>query len=387
MRPTRNTATAQAGPTGEGDTGGRSHFRPVSPGGWHVGSDRRMHREGWAQAEPGRHAGLLELNDDFSEKLTKILTRRIGDPTLSQQYDLFPENITKEQTMATETKAKALDRLFEDFFRCAFNTFEALEIQYGINGVRDQIFGKDADETEAKKELHGSPAWKTLLALYDYAVNGVEPGIEHEGPRSLVLSASDVLKLASSEDWWPSDEWRNLIAMGDGRFALDEGMPVPLYEVALLANVDVRTVRNAISSGELISFKNEDNGDVYIENAPARRWLHGRRGFKQTVKSEDALDLECIATPAEFGALLKAQRSRTDTAGPDVKPTVSHPSVTTEALSQLEAGIFTLPLDAVLPVSDFYLLDRKEFLRCVMRVFFCEELQLLSDTVSGKTKG
>ena len=44
---------ARSGPTGEGETGGRPHWRPASPVGWHVGSDRRMHREGWAQAEPG----------------------------------------------------------------------------------------------------------------------------------------------------------------------------------------------------------------------------------------------------------------------------------------------------------------------------------------------
>jgi hypothetical protein len=44
---------------------------------------------------------------------------------------------------------------------------------------------------------------------------------------------------------------------------------------------------------------------------------------------------------------------------------------------QLEAGVFALPLDAVFPVADFYQVDRKAFLECVMRVFFYEELRML----------
>jgi hypothetical protein len=289
--------------------------------------------------------------------------------------------------MATEkTKAKAIERLFDDFFNTAQSSFESLEHRYGIGGVMEQLFGKDPTDEEAREKLRNSWAWQTLVAAYEYAVNGIEPDPRFDGPSSLVIDASDVLKLANSENYRVSEEWDAIIAMGDGRFGLDEGNPVLLYKVALLANVDIRTVRNATSSGELVTFKNESDSHVYVENSSARRWLHGRRGFKPTVVSDMTLGMtpERVSTPAEFGAMLVAQRERNAQDNADAGIAVAHPAVSKEALAQLEAGVFSLPLDAVFPVADFYLLDRKKFLQCVMRVFFGEELQMLADAKAGQ---
>lgn len=286
---------------------------------------------------------------------------------------------------AEKTKAKALERLFDDFFRAAQGSFESLEHRYGIHGVMDQIFGKDPTEGEAREKLRNALAWQTLVAAYEYAVNGIEPDARFDDPASLVIDASDVLKLANSENYWVSDEWEDIISMADGRVGLDEGSPFLLYKVALLANVDIRTVRNAASSGELVTFKSEADGHVYVENASARRWLYGRRGFKPTVVSDAALGMtpERVSTPAEFGAMLVSQRERNAQENADANVAVAHPAVTPEALAQLEAGVFNLPLDAVFPVADYYLLDRKKFLQCVMRVFFGEELQMLVDSAAG----
>lgn len=283
--------------------------------------------------------------------------------------------------MAKKNQTNFLEQLFNDFYNAADGTFQALEIQYQVDGVREQIFGTDADETQAKEALRKSHAWKTLVALYEYAANGIEPGRGFEGPSSLVIDGSDVIKLATSENYTPSPTWDDIIAMGDGRFGLDEGNPVLPYKLALLANVDIRTVRNAISAGELISFKSDFDGEVYVENASARRWLHGRRGFKPTVTNQasDGLPIESISTPSEFGALLIAQSKHIGSSGENTKPAISHPAVTQQTISELEAGVFALPLDAVFPIADYYLLDRKKFLKCVMSVFFNEEMRLLSD--------
>ena len=43
-----------------------------------------------------------------------------------------------------------------------------------------------------------------------------------------------------------------------------------------------------------------------------------------------------------------------------------------------------MPLDAVIPVADFYQLDRKAFLNCVMRVFFYEELRMLAPEAAAE---
>lgn len=277
-------------------------------------------------------------------------------------------------------QAKAMERLFDDFYNAASGTFQALEIRYGINGVCKQVFGDDVDDELARENLRKNWAWTTLVAVYDYAIHGIVPDPGHDGESSLVINASDVLKLASSEDYSTSTEWENIIAMGDGRFALDEGSPIPLYKIALLANVDVRTVRNAVSAGELVTFKAAD-GDVFAENASARRWLHGRRGFKPTIVEDESgvLQLERVDTPAMFAALLKEQRKRQNLE--DTTASLpQHPCVTQDRLTELESGVFTLPLDAVFPIADYYLLDRKKFLRCVMRVFFYEEQVMLTDS-------
>lgn len=269
----------------------------------------------------------------------------------------------------------ALDRLFEDFYAAASGTFEALESSYGVQGVCEQIFGKDSDEPARMSHLRSSDVWKRLVSLYEYAVNG----IADDEPTSIVIDGSEILKLASSENFWVSDEWHNIVAMGDSRYALDEGNALHPQQIALLASVDIRTVRNAISAGDLVSFKHEATAELLVESTSARRWLHGRRGFKPTVINDIASDLDKVSTPAEFGALLAAQRGRLGEDGDGVKRAVAHACVTPEKLSELESGIFTLPLDAVTPLADFYLLDRRKLLRCVMRIFFYEEMRLLGE--------
>lgn len=288
--------------------------------------------------------------------------------------------------MATKKfTGKIKDELFDDFFYTAQNSLLALESQYDIEGVCDQVFGKDLEDSEAKENLRNSRAWKTLTRVYDYAVNGIEP--DDDTPDSIVIDGSDVLKLIASENYWTSEAWENIISMGDGRFALDEGSPIDLYKVALLANVDIRTVRNAVSSGDLISFKYGDSSRILIENASARRWLHARRGFKPSVKqfSEEVLQLETIKTPAEFGAFLTKRREHLGLDEQEGKVVILHPGATPQAITQLESGVFFLPLDAVFPVADFFQLDRKTFLQSVMRIFFYEELEMLTeDAESGE---
>lgn len=281
------------------------------------------------------------------------------------------------------TKPHVLDRLFEDFFTCAQGTFESLEVFYDVKGLCAQVFGThegDGRRDKEKEQLRKSSAWALLVELYEYAVNGIEGA--NCDTQALVINGSDIIKMASSENYFPDQEWNDIIAMGDSRYALDNGMPLMLRQLALLANVDIRTVRNAASSGELVTHKSGPGEEPFADNASARRWLHGRRGFKPTVQAEDAkgLQMDEVSMPRDFGRFLAEQRAQLS----DVEATrpVEHPSVTSATLTQLESGICTLPLDAVFPVADYYRLDRKPFLQCVMRVFFGEELRALTETAS-----
>lgn len=278
----------------------------------------------------------------------------------------------------TENKENKIDRkekLFTDFYITTTYALEALERQFNVKDVLSQVLGKDVTEEESKAKLRASRPWATLSTLYDYAVDGVDHG---EEPEDFVIDGSDVLKLVSTENHTPSKEWEDIVTMGDGRFALDTGEIIDLYRVALLANVDIRTVRNAASSGDLVLYKQNDM--LYVENASARRWLMGRRGFKPTVMNNEAqnLSLASVNSPAEFGVFLVCQRKRINLDSDDGKLVVFHPSVKPQAIIELEAGVFTLPLDAVFPIADFYQVSRKELLECVMRVFFYEEMRILS---------
>jgi hypothetical protein len=153
-----------------------------------------------------------------------------------------------------------------------------------------------------------------------------------------------------------------------------------LEKLAFLAGVDVRTVRNAISAGELIGHKT-DLG-LSIDNASARSWLNGRRGFKPTVIVGEAINgLQAVSTPADFGAYLVARRNKLGLDGKDKKIVVFHPGIDARAISEIEAGVFKLPINTAFPLADFYQLDRKEFLACVMRVFFGEQLSTLRETL------
>lgn len=286
--------------------------------------------------------------------------------------------------------AKKIDKeaLFENYFQTAVEVFAKFETVFNVDNVWSKIIGVDGSEmhgfgthsTEqiAKDHVRASGAWQQLSQLYDYAVDG----IAKDHPIDMVIGGAEVLSYITTENVGPAIEWDNITAQADGRYALDDGSNVMLDKLALLAGVDVRTVRNAVSAGELVSSKTADG--IYIENSSARKWLNGRRGFKPTVMlNRDSVNLEEVTGPAEFGAFLAAQRTKIGLVGDENKLAVFHPSVDARAILEIETGVFKLPIDTVFPIADFYQIDRKDFLSCVMRVFFGEQLSALRETLKA----
>lgn len=306
-------------------------------------------------------------------------------PMVKNEY--FPEKNTKEEKMTNhkskqhavqpQQQTERIERLFNDFFEATCSTVQKFERLFQVNGMSDQLFGgEDASIDEQKAQLRQCYAWDLLEAVYEYATNGVMLPAACEGPDSLVIDANEVLVLASSYGAETSGEWNEIVAMADGRFSLDDDVPIEIGKVALLAGVDLRTARNAASAGELVTFKNDSL--VFVEPASARRWLMGRKNFKPTIAPAATESLNDVHTAAEFGAFLVAAREKrglnfeTDPRG------VAHPAVTAEALKKLEQGVFELPLDAAFPLAEFYLVDSKAFLETVMRVFYSVELDVLT---------
>lgn len=291
-----------------------------------------------------------------------------------------------EITIQGVAVAKKIDKetLFQDYFDTANEVLYTFEVTFGIKGVWQQFFGIESGDRfsfnspeinkTAQEFVLRSGAWRALSDLYDYAIDGIAGNMD---PTDIVIGGAEVLSFMQTENRSHSEEWQMVTAKGDGRFTLDDGDDVPIEKVALLADVDVRTVRNAISAGEMTAYKVTDGlrPGQYVENASARQWLQGRRGFKATVMDTNTIvGLEQVTTPAAFGAFLSSQRQKLALDTKDGKLAVFHPAVDGSAVSALEAGIFNLPLNAVFPIADFYQLERKAFLACVMRVFFADQL-------------
>lgn len=290
------------------------------------------------------------------------------------------------------------ERLFEDFFVNMVSTTERLERLFGLTVVQEQIFGGpvslyDPDLTGAKESLRANRSWLLVSELYDYAVDGVSrvgtTDSQSDGESSLVIDAGEVIALLTGEESRPADEWHQIVMMADGRVALADGVALDVERVALLANVDVRTVRNAISSGALPA----DDGRIGCSDA--RAWLLGRKGFKPTIHAhEGAQALPEVDSAEQFGALLRRCRIRRlhevvtnaeavlDPLAVEL-PLDAYPGLTQEMLREVEAGVFRLPLNQIAPLADFYGLPRVDFLRCVMRVFFPEQLAILAGQGQG----
>lgn len=92
---------------------------------------------------------------------------------------------------------------------------------------------------------------------------------------------------------------RDLVDRVSARSALDSGAAMGVEELALLAGMNERSVRNAMGSGGDL----KAGSDGRVDNEEARRWLQGRRGFTPTqqrrfpqdkLEQPEALDAEEI---------------------------------------------------------------------------------------------
>ncbi|MFW5453942.1 hypothetical protein [Thioalkalivibrio sulfidiphilus] len=278
--------------------------------------------------------------------------------------------------------------LFNDYLLALWQGMAHIESTFQVSGLCGQVFGGHMPERntsdfegdsvfgpEARDHVEASDAWRTLSGLYDYAVDGL---LEHGShAEDLVLFGQEILQVLSTEHSSPSDAWFDIVAMGDARFGLHDGSSISPERLALLANVDLRTVRNAISAGELDAMK--VMGEQHIEHDSAVRWLHGRRGFKPTrIINMRGVALEEVTSPLALASLLRERREKLKLdEHRDILPP-AHPAASAQILNDLEDGVFTLTLDAAFPLANFYQLDRTEFLKTLMRCFYPEQYKALT---------
>ncbi|MEJ1959685.1 MAG: hypothetical protein WDM70_09940 [Nitrosomonadales bacterium] len=76
----------------------------------------------------------------------------------------------------------------------------------------------------------------------------------------------------------------DMIKLVKARRALDNGDRLSIKQIALLAGMTEKSVRNAIyvNGGNRLEGTSSDKSDTLVENYEAKCWLKGRRGFRET---------------------------------------------------------------------------------------------------------
>lgn len=278
----------------------------------------------------------------------------------------IPKEILREQLM--DLVSQLLNRVAGAF---GLSDLHLHETVFGSSS------GEDGEVAQRQREnFCATRAWKRFVAIYDFAVQGE---LKNRSDPYLMLNEwKNLLSHLPQSDPFVVHVNETIFVLANGRNSLESGYDLRFEELVLLANVDERTVRNAISAGELTYFKNEAKG--FVSAASARDWLEGRRGFVRTYFKE-TIDkvLSEIKTPAEFGAFLNSQRTARNAFPVRQKtPEIQH------EIEKLEQGIFDLPLSRTFQLADFYCLNRGEFIDCVMRIYFPNQYDALIPHVMNK---
>lgn len=181
-------------------------------------------------------------------------------------------------------------------------------------GVPITFRGADAIATV---NLEQTVIGRNLPIYYAYAYDGVlVPGYEREVEQDanemierltdfmLIFHTDssyfdlclDVAGLDVSTDCGHLDD---MIARLSARRSLDDGSLVAISEIALLADMAERSVKNAANADGAARLAVDKNG--MAENNEARRWLSGRRGFVPTQRKSFPANLE--ECPDQLNAL------------------------------------------------------------------------------------
>jgi len=174
---------------------------------------------------------------------------------------------------------------------------------------------------------------------------------------------------------------------------VEEPQPfLSVQDVALLGCLDERSVRNAISQGDIKSRK--DGSATVIQNAEARRWLQDRRGYNPTIwLGKDMDGLDSVKTTSQFTNYLQTRRKEiapSDSIEDFLSASISEfPTldaaklfgnevhISAKDVQILEGGEFPWPISICYQFSVFYKVTDRSMTETVMKLFFPDQYQLL----------
>jgi hypothetical protein len=212
--------------------------------------------------------------------------------------------------------------------------------------IIDPLYGTEATKALVASNIEDAQYWDELAAFYDFGILGQDFGyyIFNEDGEEIFNECQDLSKFFENVcSGVMKDLLENhnvelpiraalTIQTAIARFVL-EGGKSPYYtpeygnylsigEVALLANMDERSVRNAANpklAGALKTITKFKRSLVAVKDAQV--WLNDRKGFVPTVKQEECKEIQVEETTAI--TLLKSTASRIQEAADKAKLSVS----------------------------------------------------------------
>lgn len=266
------------------------------------------------------------------------------------------------------------------------------DLNFAIFGIDNSTLKKKLSLNDMHnlymKNFSGKEQWDILSKTYEYAFDGVLPnGVNAEDIENGLpfKSISEMLELIGGADNLRVSSY--LYDVLDAAFArqrLDGGMTLTIKDVALLANVDERTVRNARSSKELEASKLDNKKN--IDNKSALSWLNKRKGFNATkFPNLETANFNDIKSIPEFCAYLKLIRENLGIDSSNQTWISEDKTVRVQDVMAMERGnLFLFSIDKCEVLSAFYNIDRVSFIIKVMDLFFKDELELIKNSLNQR---
>lgn len=268
-------------------------------------------------------------------------------------------------------------------------------IALGLKGTdAESMIRKKYDETgkftevftlEKVKETFDSLMYD-IEGVYKYAVNASIRNHDHlmdclTGMDMIWLKHTDFMEGWSKQH--QNSKYDFLYQLAYSRFQLDEDGDLDIKNLALLAGVDERTIRNAASAG---TFEIKKSGSsTFISNAEARRWLNNRPDFKPTQYIEITTGYlfdGYYHTGTGFGQFVALKRQEQELTLENIAKEIG---VEVDVIVDLEKGIDRIQLGQVSKLQNLLKIENNKLLSDYMEIFHWEEFSHLKQMFQQTT--
>ncbi|MFV5508903.1 MULTISPECIES: hypothetical protein [unclassified Acinetobacter] len=295
--------------------------------------------------------------------------------------------------MAKE-KVISKEEFFQNIYECALGNFSTMQAYMGIYGIMEQVFGVreyedlgsayelptfkiKQDEEKARTYFRNSSIWYPFEWVYEYAVNG-------NGYKCCIdelTDCVDFIHIIHSDHFQITAQSNEIVTMALVRHALEHDPTVNYFDadncnypkaIAQLAGIDLRTLKNAISAGEI------ETVSKYVLCATSlKHWLLRRKGFKPTFYKKEEQQF-FFNSPLSFSNTLKDAKKELTTPFNPSDLLEKYPEIP-NVIEQLESGIFNLPLDSVSIIAKAYGIPYPILLKEILKTFYPNELAILTN--------